>query len=279
MKQKINLHIMMGLPGSGKTTFANNLIKHIGNNKSLYVDMDSLRSAYWYNQEATIFDLLRRNVGNIKKEHTDVIVDGLILTNLDVVNVINAVSNFAKETIVKIYHWDEDRELCLKNDGGRRDLSSSGTILNAKYEKIDMDYLRSELCNEGVSSIEVISKRIVLKPGWERHFRHSATVDEDGKIRSNKWCTGGAHGNCWNNGLSPVSAEDPVDFTALDDLLEELCPNITFLHYKKITKACVDTEHSYVPDYYGGGCSYNNWVCDLKKLYEVLDELGYITKT
>ena len=279
MKQKICLHIMMGLPGSGKTTFANELQKNIGNNKFLYVDMDSLRSSYWYGKDQDIYELLRRSVANIKREHTDIIVDGLILTNEDVVNVVETVSVFAKETFVKIYRWDENRELCLKNDGGRRDLSSSGTILNAKYETIDMDYLHSELCDEGVTSIEVIPKKIVLKQGWERYFRHSTTVDKDGKIRSNKWCTGGAYGNCWNDSMSPVSAEDPVDFIALDNLLEEICPNITFLHYKRITKKCVETEHSYEADYYGGGCNYNNWACDLKKLYEVLEELGYITET
>ena len=166
----------------------------------------------------------------------------------------------------------------MKNDGGRRDLSSSATILNAKYEKINMDYLNSELCDEGVVSIEVIPKQVVLKQGWERYFRHSITVDEDGKMRSNKWCTGGAYGNCWNDSMSPVSAENPVDFTALDKLLEEICPNITFLHYKKITKECVETESSYEADYYGGGCHYANWVCDLRTLYSVLENLGYINE-
>lgn len=267
----------MGLPGSGKTTFANNLRKYIGEKQALYIDMDSLRSAYWYGGDNDIFKLLRRAAGNVKRDHTDIIVDGLILTNQDVVKVIDCVSVYAKETCVKIYRWDENRELCLKNDGGRRELSSAGTILNSKYENIDMDCLHSEFCDGEITSIEVLPQKVILKPGWERCFRHSAIVDNDGKMRSNRWCTGGACGNCWDESMSPVSADDPENFTTLDNLLEEICPNISFLHYKKITKECVETEHTYEADYYGGGCHYNNWVCDLKKLYELLDELGYIT--
>ena len=65
-------------------------------------------------------------------------------------------------------------------------------------------------------------------------------------------------------------------FEELDNLLEEIAPNVTFLHYKKIRSQCVKTEESYERDYYGGGCSYLNWVCDLEKLYDLLEQQGYI---
>jgi hypothetical protein len=102
------------------------------------------------------------------------------------------------------------------------------------------------------------------------------TVSDDKKLRSERWCTGGAYGNCWNDHLSPVSGDDPLEFDELDDLLEKIAPNVTFLHYKKIRNRCVSTEDSYESDYYGGGCNYMNWVCDLEELYSILEELGYI---
>ena len=101
-------------------------------------------------------------------------------------------------------------------------------------------------------------------------------VSDDKKLRSSRWCTGGAYGSCWSNSLSPVSADEPLEFEELDNLLEEIAPNVTFLHYKKIRSQCVKTEESYERDYYGGGCSYLNWVCDLEKLYDLLEQQGYI---
>ena len=38
---------------------------------------------------------------------------------------------------------------------------------------------------------------------------------------------------------------------------------------------CVEIEESYESDYYGGGCYYKRYVCDVEKLYETLRELGY----
>jgi hypothetical protein len=274
---------MMGLPGSGKTTFAKELERKIGTHKTLYIDMDNLPSIYeyYYTDGADLYELLKMNVEQIQRSHTinNIIIDGLILTNDDIIKVINAVSFYVKELVVKIYHWNEDRELCLKNDGGRRELSSSTTILNAKYEKVDTDYICSKFDDNTISSVKEIIKKVVLKEGWERYFRHSTIaneVNDDFKIRSSRWCAGGTCGSCFHEGLSQITADERPEFYELDDLLEEICPTITFIHYKKLIKECVEIESNYERDFYGGGCTYNNWVCDLKLLYATLKDLDYI---
>jgi predicted kinase len=274
----IKLEILMGLPGSGKTTFAKEREKKYFSQECMTISLDDINNCKRYGRKVSLDEKIGELLsGKLKKTTKCIIVDGLILTNEDLFNVITAIApRFGKVDVV-VYQWNEDRDTCLKNDGGRRELPSANTILYAKYEVVNVEEINEKIKDWDASVSKVVKKDVILKEGWERYFRHIAYVDEDKKLRSGRWCTGGAYGNCWDSHLSPVSGEDPLEFKALDDLLESIAPNITFLHYKKIRSECVNTEETYERDYYGGGCSYLNWVCDLEKLYAILEEKGYIS--
>lgn len=279
----IELHILMGLPGSGKTTFAEGMKKRLslkGNSRTCAVlHMDELRSVMRYGKNASLREIISSEVYHrVRKETKHLILDGPVFTNDDIFQVIKATAPSFHKVTVTIYRWNEDRETCLKNDGGRRELPSANTILHAPYEKVDVDGLNEQIKDFDAQIVKVINNKVVLKDGWDRYFRHIVHVSDDKKLRSEKWCTGGSYGSCWDDHLSPVSPDEPLEFDELDDLLEKIAPSVTFLHYKKIRSQCVETEESYERDYYGGGCNYMNWVCDLEKLYELLEKQGYIQK-
>ena len=270
----IKLDILSGLPGSGKTTFAKELGKQSKN--TCVIHLDDVKDSLFYVKNKTIETLVQKGLCQRTKETNRIVLDGLFLTNQDLLKAISAVANCYNSVEVTIHRWDEDRDACVKNDGGRREVSSVTTILNATYETPDVEMLNKELAEQNTKIIDIVNHKVQLKPDWILHFRAHTWCDEDGKMRSQKWCTGGAYGNCWDSHLSPVSPDDPLTFTQLDELLEKVAPSITFLHYKKIEKECVSTEESYDRDYYGGGTTHLNWVCDLPKLYKMLNEFGYI---
>lgn len=268
------LKILMGLPGSGKTTFAKEYAKN--NNKSSVIHVDNIRNSYLYMWDKPLSEVIRYGSSYIPRTCNNLVIDGLILTNKDIADAIIAATEYFNITDIEIHHWDEDRETCLKNDGGRREVSSATTILNAPYEEVDINKINSEMKKYEIEDIKIINHKVQLKPDWIRYTKPYAIIDDDGKLRSGSWCTGGSYGNCWDSHLSPVSPEAPCEFTALDELLEGICPNISFLHYKKIMKECVETEETYESDYYGGGTNHMNYVCDLEKMYKIIKELGYL---
>lgn len=266
----MNIEILIGLPGSGKSTYA----KSQEDKHTYILSIDEIKDNTWNGNKKTNKELLEMGLNRFNKKYENLIIDGLFLTNEDIFNVLYFISGRYKDLEVTIHQWNEDRETCIKNDGGRRELSSTNTILNAKYEKVNIDYLNEKLKEESIIIKEVIEHKVELKEDWYRYFISKTGYTKDGKIRSASWCTGGSCGNCWDSYLSPVSPEEPYEFTELDNVLESINPPITFLEYKKIKKECVETETKTERDYYGGSTYHTNWVCDLEKLYELLKEMG-----
>ena len=264
----LKLHILMGLPGSGKTTFAAEYQKKNPSVKVWHLDTYGSRTGTKYD---VIEAVKKASVGEYWSN--EMMLDGLFLTNDEV---IKTAKLFIRDGLffginLTIHYWIEDRAACLKNDGGRRDVPSTRTIETAVFEAIDDKQLKDEF--EGLDiSFNVEEHTIQVKPDWYRYFKPHTYVCTDGKLKSMQWCTGGTAGNCYGN-VSPLSGEEPLEFVELDELLEKLNPGITFLQYKKIMRECVTTEDSYQNDYYGGITSYMRWVCDLRKLHELLKNM------
>lgn len=78
---------------------------------------------------------------------------------------------------------------------------------------------------------------------------------KDGII-SVDWTIGGlTGGNCWGGTANiPRTAEPEPEFEALDKILAEVCPNISFLQYKRLCQAIIkieeETENCYYGNYY-----------------------------
>ncbi len=274
----IKLYVMMGLPGSGKSTEADRIASEVPASHVHVLHMDELRNSFKYRKDAPMRSIIDSELSRVCGKLYHVVLDAPVFTNEDLFQAITAVAPSFHKVKVVVFHWNEDRDTCLKNDGGRREVSSATTIMHAPYEDVDVEALNERLKDWDAEITKVVEKRVHLKPGWQRNFRHSGLwISEDMKIRSDKWCTGGSYGNCWDNDLRPVSPDKALEFVELDKLLMQVAPTLTFLQYKMINNYCVEQEESYDRDYYGGGTSYLNWVCDLQKLHEKLVEFGYVS--
>ena len=107
---------------------------------------------------------------------------------------------------------------------------------------------------------------------WKEKYVLNYTARGDCLI-SNTWSLGGTYGSCWDDQLHSISAEpQPASFVEFDNLIEKIDPNIGFLKYKKIYNNCVEISTYRDHDYYGGSTENAQFKCDLKKLYNMLEE-------
>ena len=109
------------------------------------------------------------------------------------------------------------------------------------------------------------------------HFLNDIDIDSAyGNPLVARWTTGGmSGGNCWGDDANySVTPEDEPEDEALDKILESVCPNLTFLQYRKLLKASVydrDTDNQY--EYYGNYTTYGTRKLCLDRVYTALKEI------
>lgn len=267
------VHILVGLPGSGKTTYAEQQKNE--NSLILHVD-DAVERIQRLGQSVTIKKALLYAMGdeNVNLSYTyryeKIIVDGLFLKQEEVEKVIEFFTEYLNEFTVFIHQWNEDRDTCIKNDQWRREETSLGLIHNAEYKGIDLAKLQESFKDENKVNIHpvIVSHLVELKPEWARKYGH--IIDADGKLKSREYFLGGVSGNCWDSSMSYMEGEEIRPFTELYDFLEAAFPYLLLKDWKAIEKEVVSEERWSVPEYYGGSSKYFRWVCDVKKVYELL---------
>lgn len=99
---------------------------------------------------------------------------------------------------------------------------------------------------------------------------------ENDTLVSKTWSGGGTAGSCWNDDLSTISPDTPLEFVEFDDMLNEICPNITFLQYKTLRNKCTEIVQYESRDYYGGCETYLYHKCDLEKLWGIMKQMQLV---
>jgi len=270
-----NINILMGLPGSGKTTWANN---YVYNKSASYryciIHFDDFMVDHKYIPIHEIFKKVYIS------EYTDtLILDGLFLNSNNIEKQLKDIINILHNDNLNVYihFWKENREYCLSNDKGRRSKSQNSiiTINNAKLEEPNIEYLKSKFPNTNFK--EIIYHTIIKATMWQKFFEPYLYCRSGSIVCSSDWCLGGTAGSCWSDSLSTLTPEpQPEDFKEFDELIEKVCPNISFMQYKKIKREIVSIKESSYGDYYGGVEYSAHYEMDLKKLYNLLIEMGLI---
>jgi hypothetical protein len=67
-----------------------------------------------------------------------------------------------------------------------------------------------------------------------------------------------------------------TEFKEFDNLLDTICPNISYKKYKEVYARVLVINNETEKDYYGGSVSYARYCCDISELYKALVELSVI---
>ena len=262
----MNIRFLMGLPGSGKTTFALEYVAR--NRKSCIIDLDTIKNNLSQDEKE------QRILMKIKhcRYCEEIIFDGLILTVKEVEYLSKLVRKFYSIDDIYIDIWKVNREQCLINDQirGRNNLATE-TIRNTKFvipKKSDFNDIKANF-------IKYQLHEVYCQPEFEKFFiEKNIEIQNKKYLYSDTWSLGGiVYG--WDGSSRIIEAETPRDFTEFDDLLFQICPNITFLMYKKLKNETVDIEERPSMDYYTN-CREAFYRCNLQKLYDLLKKYNLI---
>lgn len=99
-----------------------------------------------------------------------------------------------------------------------------------------------------------------------------------------RWVSGGlTGGSCWDDGSGPdphrpVSADQESEDVEkyLEEILGELCPNLTFLQYKRLTRDLYERGEVGESEYYGNYTVYSFKWAPLQKIYDKLTEMNVL---
>ena len=246
------LHILIGLPGCGKTTWA----------KKFKEDLEAKNS--WIFSRVHV---IHCDDGWIMptKEHRYVVVDGIFTTPVEVDACIQKLSKYTIRQIF-IHRWNDDIASCLWNDTNRRKQSSATTIRTLKI--FDPTTVKFSFPVQIVEHTVVRKKECLKLP-----FIDDSEIIDDRYLLSQPWVIGGTYMG-WN-GHGTIAPEEPVEFVELDELLLNISTNFPFLVYKKIWRECVTIDEKTESDYYSNSC-HQFYKCDLEKLYKMLADFKFV---
>ena len=269
--KSINLRFLMGLPGSGKTMFAKKLSEQSYNKRIIDLDYIFKYSKSQEDKEKKIISAFKQE---LRFYCAEIILDGLILTKEEVKYFYDLACKVACVTRVIIDFWNPDKEQCIINDSNRgRNQSAKETILKTNFDVLtEQDFVK--LFNRKVS-ISYFLHEVYRVPDYEKFFA-SQGISMNGKyMESSDWSLGGTSWG-WDGSSRTIDPEpQPINFEEFDDLLFEICPNISFLFYKKLYNKTVDIYDYRDNDYYSETVN-ARYRCDLEKLYELLKKYNLI---
>lgn len=273
------LLILVGLPGSGKSTFVADYTEKNRYQLKAFkvVDFDHIRRKIRGREKQGV-SLIKTAIEcgyagamfSISQNNSVVILDGLFLTNADYEMLISAYADIHEIQQVEFHYWTPDVEACLWNDRGRRYIPSEDTIRGLKVEKPNIEELQKKFS----IPMKIIKHTVVRKPEYVVFSQeHGLELYQDKYLKSTSWSLGG---ECWgwDGEKRPLDAEEPCEFAELDDFLMDVAPNLTFLQYKKLRRECVSMKEVEDNDYYSSTTK-AFWVCDVEALFNLLEEWGY----
>lgn len=279
---KLEVNILVGLPHSGKTHWAKQNF-HVPiwsrSHSNVYLDLDGVDKRS--NIQLNLHELFENNYLNyIENDTYSICIDYDCLTLVDIGLLVDATNRYFKnhykscEIYYVIHQWEYKITQCVNNgkiiSKYRKDFDTKmNLIVNSKPYDFSIEDLKKlhEKCRiekHGVPTLGIYD--VLFAP-----LGHEGT----NYLCSESWTTGGTCNDCWGGSYN-IQSENPRNFTEFDELIEKIYEDISFIKYNKLKAACVTMEEDHEYDYYGGCQYYAYWKCDLRKLYDMLIEMGII---
>lgn len=281
------LIIPIGLPGSGKTYYG----KYLDETRKQVIlyNLDDYINAGKSESKDEIAWFRYRLCDPVVPKERIVYADGPWFTEKTLYHVLEVILNMQvkshgpKIDMITFVYWNENREQCIINDTGRRNVSSVEDIKHIPYIKLTGD-VKSHLtdiirANNFYNDTKIVFeyKDVYSTDKIDRYvadkFEYNRSINNH-MFYSEAWTTGGEWGDCWGNS-GETSPEEPLEFKEFDKLLMEVCPDITFLKYKDVFNAACDKEEYSEYGYYGTYTHYARWTCNVDILKQKLAEYGY----
>lgn len=183
----------------------------------------------------------------------------------------------AHTDLLEVEAFRENREVCKINDYGRRNVDSQFSIDNMPLDFPDasslIDIISSEIGNRNIKVMineHTVFKKDSWKGAMQKYLRGAGEeYDNNSILKSTSYSLGGTLYGIGGESMHQIEAEPMGEFTELDNLLIELCPELPFIFYKQIKDTLVEVVEQDDSDYYSK-CSSAHYEIDLKKLYDFL---------
>jgi hypothetical protein len=92
-----------------------------------------------------------------------------------------------------------------------------------------------------------------------------------------EWVTGGrSGGNCWGDTADwPITADPEPELEDLENILIEVCPDLSFIHYRDLKQEIEYSERTQ-SEYYGNYVVYTVKRISVDTVYDMLKDGGYL---
>lgn len=220
------IHIMYGLPASGKTTLA---MKIFEENKNKKIDYSIAQVTYTNVDEQDYKVLSSKTNYGVNHYNNDIlIIDGFFRTTSEIARKFSRLSLYSfdmREIIVHVF--EQNTQACLENDKKRnRDNKATNSIVNG-IELFDLEVFKASFFKDRMYRLKDCKITVVNEKVLDYSEKDTYTI-------YSPWLVG-------------YDISD--DFIELDNWLEKNYPTITFLQYKKICKF-IKVDEDFTRDYY-----------------------------
>lgn len=266
----MKLHIMIGLPGSGKTYYCRQFRAkdplHID-----HFDENQIQKRLW-DQNKRFRPMEKEKLLSFLHKYTMrpvFLLDGLFLSTELILEILADFQTWTTLEEIVLDYWPENREECLRNDFHRR---RTGSALSIETLSIDVDFEAIKTAYPGL--VKVVTHQVYHTPDYVLFFRpflSEQQEDQEKYLYSTDWSLGGTHWTYTGETAGIIDAEETPPFVELDQLLEKTAPNLDLSTFRRIEKECVVVEKFEDSDYYSK-VEKARYRCDLKVMYEILME-------
>lgn len=175
------LYMMMGLPGSGKTTFAHDYFDIENNNSVKYISRDDIRfnllkkyndEDNYFGHEEEVFNTFCFDIKHYLTNGYDVIADATHINHASRSKLINAITNIkVLDNGKRIVHspfnrWiviflNPDVELCIENNRKRKGLARvPEKVIYRMNRNLEYPELRKDMFGIGIDEIWTVTSSV-----------------------------------------------------------------------------------------------------------------------